>query len=87
MIYLGTKFGSNIELAIKCTKHYRKTGKPFTAVSVGINRQTMKKLASKGIVTLVAGGKSRDPNKYIVPAITIDLLERRYPKSFEPKPL
>ena len=79
MIYLGTTFGSNIPLAIKCTKHYRKTGKPFTAVDVGINRQTLKKLSDKGIVKLVAGEKARDPNYYIVPQVTIELLERRFP--------
>ena len=81
MIYLATIFGSNIPLAIKCTKHYRKTGeKPFTAVAVGINNQTMKKLASKGILQIVSGEKGRDANRYIVPNTTLEVLERRYPE-------
>lgn len=79
MIYLGTTFGSNIPLAIKCTRYYRTKGKPFTANDVGINRQTMKKLADKGILKLVVGEKSRYPNRYIVPMVTIELLERRFP--------
>ena len=79
MIYLGTTYGDNIQLAIKCTRYYRTKGKPFTANDVKINRQTMKQLSEKGIITLVAGEKSRDPNHYIVPSVTIDLLERRFP--------
>ena len=79
MIYLGTKFGANIELAIKCTRYYRTKGRPFTAAQVKINPQTMKQLADKGIVKLVAGEKARDPNHYIVPSVTIELLERRFP--------
>ena len=79
MIYLGTTYGDNIPLAIKCTRYYRKKGKSFTAAEVKINRQTMKKLADKGILKLVAGEKARDPNHYIVPQVTIELLERRFP--------
>ena len=79
MIYLGTTYGDNIKLAIKCTRYYRTKGKPFTANNVKINRQKLKQLSEKGIITLVAGEKSRDSNCYIVPQITIDLLERRFP--------
>ena len=78
MIYLGTSYGMNIPLAIKCTKYYRKTGKPFTAADVKINRQKLKQLSEKGIITLVSGEKSRESNHYIVPSVTIELLERRF---------
>ena len=81
MKYLSTIFGANIPLAIKCTKHYRKTGeKPFTSFEVNINRQTTKKLADKGILKLVSGEKGRAPNRYIVPNTTLEVLERRYPE-------
>ena len=79
MTYLGTTFGDNIPLAIKCTRYYQSRRKPFTAAQVKINPQTMKKLADKGILKLVAGEKVRDSNHYIVPNVTIELLERRFP--------
>ena len=80
MTYLGTTFGDNIPLAIKCTRYYRTKNRPFTAAEVKINRQTMKQLADKGILKLVAGEKARDSNHYIVPNITIEILERRFPE-------
>ena len=79
MKYLTTSFGNNIPLALKCARYYRSKRKPFTATNVGINRQTMKKLAEKGIIRIVSGEKSRDTNHYIVPESTIKILERRFP--------
>ena len=79
MKYLSTIYGNNIPLALRCARYYQTKGQPFTAAQVKINNQTMKKLASKGILTIVSGERSRETNYYIVPAVTIDLLERRFP--------
>lgn len=79
MSYLATTYGENIRLAIKCTKYYRTKNRPFTSIELGINRQTMRNLADKGILKIVGNSKTKYPNKYIVPQNTIEILERRFP--------
>ena len=79
MKYLSTIYGSNIPLALKCARFYMSKKRPFASYEIGIHHQTLKKMASKGILTIVSGERSRETNYYIAPAVTIEVLERRFP--------
>ena len=76
--YLG-QYGDNVPITIKCFKFYRKNEKPFSAADVNIDRQKLKKLAEKGVLKLVSGGRGRYPNRYIIPPNIIETIERRFP--------
>ena len=79
--YLGSNYGRNIPIAIKCAKFKIKYGKPFTSVDIGVSGQTLRNIAAKGIISKVK--VETGLKQYTISEDMISYLKQRRPEEFQ----